>query len=184
MKHLFSLLLISLGIFGLNTTASAQATKFGYINADSIIMLMPEAAKLQSDLQAYQQSLLQVANDKQNAFNDAVQKFIKDSSSMSQTLKDVKRQDLQRQSQDLATQQQQMQQELDAKRQELALPIQKKLQVAIEEVAKENGYTYVFNRDAMIIAPPKDDLGSLVIKKLNIKPSAVPATPVAPSGNH
>lgn len=177
MKHFFAILFISIGIFGFNNTTSAQ--KIGYVNADSIIMLMPEATKLQNDLNAYQQSLYQNAQDKQNAFNSAVQQFIKDSSTMSPSLKEVKRNDLQKQSQDLSNQQQEINQQMEAKRQELAMPIQKKLQTAIEEVAKENGYTYVFGRDALIVAPPKEDIGPLVIKKLNIKPAAPAAVPPA-----
>lgn len=177
MKHIFATLLISLGIFGFNNTTIAQ--KLGYVSADDIIMLMPEATKLQSDLEAYQKSLYQNANDKQVAFNDALQKFIKDSATMSPSLKEVKRNDLQKQSQELAGQQQVIAQEMEAKRQELAAPIQKKLQEAIEEVAKENGYTYIFPREAIIVAPPKDDIGPLVMKKLNLK---APTTPTAPTG--
>ena len=44
------------------------------------------------------------------------------------------------------------------------------------EVAKENGYTYVFPREALLVMPPGDDLASLVRKKLNIKATAVPKT--------
>lgn len=178
MKHFLTLLLIAAGIFGFNNQANAQ--KIGYVNADEIIMLMPEASKLQADLEAYQKSLYQNANDKQVAFNDALQKFIKDSATMSASLKEVKRNDLQKQSMELNNQQQIIGQELDQKRQELALPIQKKLQEAIEVVAKENGYTYVVAREALIVVPEKDDLGPLVIKKLNLKAPATPA--MAPSG--
>ena len=81
---------------------------------------------------------------KQTALNEAVQKFYKDSATMSASLKEVKRTDLQKQVQDLSGMDQKIQNQFEQKRQELSLPIQKKLQAAIEEVAKENGYTYVF----------------------------------------
>lgn len=178
MKHFLTLLLISAGIFGFTNQSNAQ--KIGYVNADEIIMLMPEASKLQSDLEAYQKSLYQNANDKQEAFNTSLQKFIKDSATMSASLKEVKRNDLQKQSQELNNQQQIIQQELDHKRQELAMPIQKKLQEAIEVVAKENGYTYVITREALIVVPEKDDLGPLVIKKLNLKAPTPPS--LSPTG--
>lgn len=172
MKQFLTVLLISAGIFGFNSQANAQ--KIGYVNADEIIMLMPEAAKLQADLEAYQKSLYQNANDKQTSFNDALQKFIKDSATMSPSLKEVKRNDLQKQSSELANQQQIIGQELDQKRQELASPIQKKLQEAIEAVAKENGYTYIITREALIVVPEKDDIGPLVMKKLNLKAPTAP----------
>lgn len=168
MKHFLTALFLSAAIFGFNTSTNAQQ-KFGYINADDIIQIMPEAAKIQIELDAYQKSLYQNANDKQTAFNESLQKFLKDSATMSASLKEVKRNDLQKQSQDLSGEQQRIEQEFAAKRQELSLPIQKKLQDAIEEVAKENGYTYIFVREALVVASPKDDIGPLVIKKLGLK---------------
>ncbi len=40
---------------------------------------------------------------------------------------------------------------------------------ALNEVAKANGYAYVLNKEALLVAPPGDDLLPLVAKKLNIK---------------
>jgi len=175
MKQFLIILLISTGIFGSSTSANAQ--KIGYISADEIIQLMPEAAAVQKQLDAYQQSLYQNAQDKQAALNDAVQKFIKDSATMSPSLKEVKRSDLQKQSQDLSGEQQRIQNEFEQKRQELSVPIQKKLKEAIDEVAKENGYTYVMPTEALIVMPPGNDLGPLVIKKLGLKqPATTPKT--------
>ena len=167
MKQFLTILLISAGIFGFSTAANAQ--KIGYISADEIIQLMPEAATVQTQLDQYQQSLSQNAQDKQNALNEAIQKFIKDSTTMSASLKEVKRSDLQKQSQELAGEQQRMQNDFEQKRQELSIPIQKKLQAAIEAVAKENGYTYVMPTQALIVMPPGNDIGPLVIKKLGLK---------------
>ena len=168
MKQFLTILLISAGIFGFSTTTNAQ--KIGYISADEIIQLMPEAATVQSQLDQYQQS--------QNAFNESLQKFVKDSSTMSPSLKEVKRGELQKQSQELAGEQQRIQNEFEQKRQELSIPIQKKLQTAIEAVAKENGYTYVMPREALIVMPPTNDIGPLVIKKLGLKE---PASTTAPA---
>jgi outer membrane protein len=167
MKQFLTILLISAGIFGFSTTTNAQ--KIGYISADEIIQLMPEAATVQQQLDQYQQSLYQNAQDKQNAFNESLQKFLKDSSTMSPSLKEVKRGDLQKQQQELAGEQQKIQNDFEQKRQELSAPIQKKLQNAIEEVAKENGYTYVMPREALIVMPSTNDIGPLVIKKLGLK---------------
>ena len=175
MKQFLTILLISAGIFGFSTNASAQ--KIGYISADQIIQLMPEAAAVQTQLDQYQQSLYQNAQEKRDALNDAIQKFVKDSATMSPSLKEVKRGDLQKQSSDLAGIQQTIQNEFEQKRRELSEPIQKKLQAAIEAVAKENGYTYVMPKEALIVMPPTNDIGPLVIKKLGLKEPVAPATP-------
>jgi outer membrane protein len=167
MKKFITLVLISAGLFGFINIANAQ--KIGFISADEVIQLMPEAASIQTQLDQYQQSLYQNAEDQRTALNEAVQKFYKDSSTMSASLKEVKRTDLQKQVQELSGMDQKIQNQFEQKRQELSLPIQKKLQVAIEEVAKENGYNYVFPREALIYMPPTSDIGPLVRKKLGLK---------------
>ena len=173
MKKFLTILFISAGIFGFSTV---NAQKIGYISADEIIQLMPEAASVQKDLDQYQQSLYQNAQDKKAAFDEAVQKFYKDSASMSASLKEVKRTELQKQVQDLSGEDQKIQNQFEQKRQELSLPIQKKLQGAIEDVAKENGYTYILPREALIVMPPSSDIGPLVRKKLGLKEPTAPAT--------
>jgi outer membrane protein len=174
MKKFLPILLIAAGLFGFS---NVNAQKIGYISADEIIQLMPEAANVQKELDQYQQSLYQNAQDKKAAFDEAVQKFYKDSSSMSASLKEVKRTELQKQIQELSGEDQKIQNQFEQKRQELSLPIQKKLQGAIEDVAKENGYTYILPREALIVMPPSSDIGPLVRKKLGLKePAAAPAT--------
>jgi len=178
MKKFLTFLFISAGIFGISMTTNAQ--KIGYISADEIIQLMPEAATVQNQLDQYQQSLYQNAQEKQNALNEAIQKFVKDSATMSASLKEVKRGDLQKQSQELAGENQRIQDQFAQKRQELSAPIQKKLQDAIEAVAKENGYTYIMPKEALIVMPPGNDIGPLVIKKLGLKQPSTSTTPAKP----
>jgi len=178
MKQFLTILFISAGIFGSSKTTNAQ--KIGYISADEVIQLMPEAATVQKELDQYQQSLYQNAQDKQNALNDAIQKFIKDSATLSPSMKEVRRNDLQKQQQDLSGENQRIQDEFAQKRQELSAPIQKKLQDAIVAVAKEHGYTYVMPKEALIVMPPSDDIGPLVIKKLGLKQPSAATTPVKP----
>ena len=167
MKKFVSIVLISVGLFGFSNIVNAQ--KIGYISADEIIQLMPEAATVQQQLDEYQQSLYKNADDQKTALQEAVQKFYKDSATMSPSLKEVKRTDLQKQVADISGMDQKIQNQFEQKRQELSLPIQKKLQAAIEEVAKENGYTYIFPREALIYMPPTSDIGPLVRKKLGLK---------------
>jgi outer membrane protein len=167
MKKFSTLVLIFAALMAFPGIADAQ--KIGFISADEVIQLMPEAASVQTQLDQYQQSLYQNAEDQRTSLNQAVQKFYKDSATMSPSLKEVKTTDLQKQVQDLSGIDQKIQNQFEQKRQELSLPIQKKLQAAIEEVAKENGYTYVFPREALIYMPPTSDIGPLVRKKLGLK---------------
>ena len=167
MKKFVTLGLIGMGLFGLSATSQAQ--KIGYISADEVIALMPEASKVDTQLNEYQQALYQQAQIKKDEFDQKVAKFYRDSATLSSSLKEVQRTELQKEVQELSGAEQKIQQQFDAKRQELSLPIQRKLQAAIQEVAKENGYTYVFPREALLVMPSSDDLGSLVKRKLGVK---------------
>jgi len=81
---------------------------------------------------------------------------------------EIKRKSLVEMYQKLSNYQQQAGQLYQQKRDELIGPIQKKAVDATQTVAKENGYTYVFLKDALLVSPPAEDLLPLVKKKLGI----------------
>lgn len=174
MKKIITMGLIAMGIFG-----SASAQKIGYVSADEIIALMPEAARADSILSQYQEALYQNAQNQQDELNQAVQKFYQDSSKMNAGVKEVKRQDLQKSISELSGIEQKIQASFEQKRQELSGPIQKKLQTAIQEVAKENGYSYVLPKEALLVMPPADDIADKVKAKMGLKNKPAAARPAA-----
>ena len=167
MKHFFTILFLAVGLFSANAQVKAQ--KIGYISLPEIIAGMPEGRKADTALQQHYDALVANATDKQNALQSDIQKFIKDSLTMPVATKDVKRRDLQARTQELAGEEQRIQQAIEQKRQELSSPIEKKALDAVQAVAKENGYTYVLPKEAVIVGPPGDDLLALVKRKLGIK---------------
>lgn len=168
MKKFLTAALIAVTTLGLSDSVSAQ-TKIGYISTEELVSIMPETAKADSNLKQYQGALIQNAQDKQEALQNAIEKFNKDSVSMSASVKDVKRSELQKMLTDLQGEEQRIQQQLQARQQELITPINKKAFDAIQAVAKENGYGYIFEKGALLVAPPADDVLQLVAKKLNVK---------------
>ena len=143
--------------------------KVGYISISEVITAMPEAKKADSSLTQYRDALVASATDRQNTFDADVQKFFQDSGKLTSAQREVKRSQLQKQSQELAGENQRIQEELQKKQQDLSAPIEKKATDAVQVVAKENGYTYVLPKEMVIVGPPGDDLLVLVKKKLNIK---------------
>ncbi|MBS1529040.1 MAG: OmpH family outer membrane protein, partial [Bacteroidetes bacterium] len=70
--------------------------------------------------------------------------------------------------------QQDAQQKVAAKTNELSKPLFDKLRAAVSAVAKEKGYAYVINTsasqdDILLVSPPGDDLSADVKAKLGIK---------------
>lgn len=162
------------------SAGSALAQKSGYIRVDAVVGLMPETAKLDSLLRKYQadsvnsqfQYLVQEYNRKDSMVNG------KDSSKFTAAVKNQMRQELEGYAYQIQNWQQISQQLLQGKQQELLEPIYRKVDNAIQAVAKESGYAYVFNSEALLVMPPADDLLPLVAKKLNLK--LPPATASAP----
>ncbi len=172
MKKLIVAGIMALGIF----TASAQ-TKIGYVNTDEIIGVMPEAEKADAVLKDYQASLSQQGQDMMKDLGIKDSLFVKDSAKLSASMKEIKRNELITLYQKVQGWQTQAQEMYQAKAQEMIAPIRTKAMDAIRNVAKEAGYTYVLDMNAVIVAPPGDDILPLVKRKLGIKDTPPPAAP-------
>src|SRR6187402_941302 len=165
MKKVFTIVLMAAALLVANGQVKAQ-TKFGYISVNELMESMPEMKKADSSLQQFREALIQSARDKEAALNEGINKFNADSSKLTPAVKEVKRTELQKKLQELQGEDQRIQQELEKKQQELLAPLQKKALDAINAVAKESNYAYVFIKDALIVSPPADDISPLVKKKL------------------
>lgn len=164
------------------SAGSASAQKTGYISVDQVVSLMPETTRLDSLLRKYQadtlntqfQYIVSEYNRKDSMVNT------KDSVNKSAAVKAQIRQELEQYAYQIQNWQSIAQQALQAKQQELLEPIYRKVDNAIQAVAKESGYAYVLNREALLVMPPADDLLPLVAKRLNVK---VPTAGTAAAGN-
>lgn len=153
------------------TSGSAMAQKTGYISVDQVVGQMPETLKLDSLLRKFQADslnprftyLVQEYNRKDSMVNG------KDSLKTPATVRKTVRQELEGIAYEIQNWQAIVQQQLQGKQQELLEPIYRKVETAIQAAAKENGYTYILNREALLVMPPADDLFPAVAKKLNLK---------------
>lgn len=168
MKKVLTIVLVAAGLFLSNNKAEAQ-NKIGFISLNELIAGMPEAKKADSALQQFRDALVASAQDKEAALNEAITKFNQDSAKLAVAVKDVKRRDLQARLQELQGEDQRIQQDLQKKQEEMSGPIQKKAIDAVNAVAKENGYGYVFHKEALLVSPPGEDITPLVKKKLGIR---------------
>jgi outer membrane protein len=88
---------------------------------------------------------------------------------MNASMKNIKRTDLQNRLTALSGKEQQNNNALAIEKERVTNPIREKLVKAIQDVAKENGYSHVAYKDQMIVFPAADDITALVKKKLGIK---------------
>ena len=92
MKKFFTGMLFALGLM-VAGEANAQS-KIGYISSQEVVSIMPETRKADSALTELRNALVQNATDKQNAFYAAIDKFNKDSATLSDAVKAVKKNEL------------------------------------------------------------------------------------------
>lgn len=109
---------------------------------------MPETKEMQSQLDAFGKELQEQLEAIQVEFNNRYAEFEKNQATMNPTVKQMKQSELNGLQERYAQFQQIAQQDFAKKQQELAAPIQQKLDAAIEKVAKAAGYAGVF--DSMV----------------------------------
>lgn len=174
MKKLIVAGVMALGIF----SASAQ-NKVGYIDTDLLIGIMPEAAKVDAELKAYQDALGMQGQDLAKEADTKAAQYLKDSATLSPSMKEIKKNEILELYQKVQNWNQIAQDKYNQKAQEKIGPIRSKAFEAIKTVAKEKGYGYVLDMStgAILVAPPGDDLLPFVKTKLGIKDAPATNTP-------
>jgi len=169
MKKLFTIVLVSAALLAVSQV-NAQAPKFGYISTQELVTAMPDYKKADTSLAEYQNALNQQYAEKVADFNmrDSLLSG-KDTAKYTKAQLEVKRNKLRNVYVELQGWQQKAQQMYQAKEEETMKPILDKAKKAIQDVAKENGYAYVFTKEQLLVFPPADDLLPLVKKKLGLK---------------
>lgn len=167
MKRL-TLLLTAIVFTQCITNVFAQ-TKIGYINVDEVFALMSETRKADSSLGLYQRELADTYAEQEADLNAAIEKFIKDSVTMSAVMKEAKRTDLQTRVNGMPGKKQDYTAAFEKEKVKQIKPIQDKLLATIKAIAKENGYGHILYKDQAIVFPESDDITPLVKKRLGIK---------------
>ena len=168
-----------------SNNASAQ-TKLGYISVDAMVYQMPEVTKVDTLLQKYQADSLNpqyaYLGSEYNRKDSMVSG--KDSAKYKGAVGNQIRQEMADIANTLQNWQSLTQQAMEAKQNDLLKPIYTKVYDAIKAVAKEKGYSHVFNKEAFLVAPEGDDMILMVAEKLKVKVNTNPKTGLTPkTGN-
>ena len=163
MKKIILLLFITV----LTNAMSAQ-NKFGYLDSQEILLLMPEYKSAEKELQEFVKSLdgqlVSMNTELQNMFSD-YQKNIDSYTDLVKADKEAEIQSLQARVQSF---EQNAQISIQQKQADLLQPIQEKLKNVIDNVAKENNYTYIFEAPILLYAKESENILPLVKKKLKL----------------
>jgi outer membrane protein len=164
-------LMIIVALAGQN--AMAQNFKFGHINSDELIQSMPEYDSATVKLEKFRKELVNALELMQVELNTKSDAYQKESKNLSDIVKQTKEQelmDMQKRIQDFQTN---AQSQLQNKQTEVFQPIYAKVDKAIKDIGKENGFLYVFDvaKGALLYFDEAKSINvlSLVKTKLGLK---------------
>jgi len=175
--------MMSTSLFAQTTTPASGLTKIGYTNIDYIIGKLPDAKKMQNELEVTKAQLDKSLGEMYKEAQEKYESYQKNGANMT----DVIRADKEKELQGLQTRIQEMQTSaqtsLQNKQQQLLEPILTKVNTAIQEVGKENNFLYILNMDAganttpIILYAGSEEfaVSNLVLRKLGVDPDKVEA---------
>jgi outer membrane protein len=151
---------------------SPAQNRIGYLNFQSLLGQMPEAITVRSQIDAYQKQFadqLTVMNNDLQAKNTAFYAELTQVNDAVRASRLAELQDLQKRLQDY---QSSAKSKVEAKSNELVVPLADKAKALIRAVAKEKGYSYVFDTSSgpvLAVSPAGDDLMEAMKTRLMVK---------------
>ncbi|RDV14119.1 OmpH family outer membrane protein [Pontibacter diazotrophicus] len=167
-------LLISFASFA---QTSDQPLKIGYTNVEYILLQMPESKQIESELKTHSTQLESQLKNKYAEYETKLQAYEKSAATMDKVVRDDKEKELMNMNNSIQEFQRSAQASLQQKEKSLVDPVIAKIDKAIKDVAKENGYTYVISNQALLAGPEDGDISPIVLKKLGVDPAKAQQTP-------
>lgn len=156
--------------------ANAQQLKIGHINSQELLAALPETdsaqkklEKLATEHQTRLEEMTVELNKKYEEYLKKVQNTVEPPSELIRTSMEAELQEMQTR---IETFKQTADEDLQQQRMTLFKPIQDKAVKAVNDVAAENGFTYILDSGVGVViysSPDSQDILPLVKKKLNLK---------------
>ena len=155
--------------FAVMLSTQAQS-KFGYLNSNELLAMMPESQSMQEELQTYAKGLESQLTAMQAEYEKKVVEYQQNETTYTDIIKDDKIREIEGIQQRVVEFQKNAQQSLSEKEAELFTPIREKAMAAIDEVAEEGNYTFIFDSGAgsFLYAAESENILSLVKSKLGL----------------
>jgi outer membrane protein len=166
--------IISSVFFVLYSTISYGQTdpKTGYTNVEYLISKLPDVKKISEELEKQKKQYEVVIGQKSKELQDKYAAYQKAGANMPEIIRKDKEKEIQTLQASLQELQQNAEKDLQNKQSQLIQPLYVKVYSAIQAVAEENSYKFVFNTGDsnqarnLIVAPADGDISDLVLKKL------------------
>lgn len=127
------------------SAVQAQSLKFGHINSDELIRALPEFDTANASLERFRQELVNNLELMSVELNNKSDAFNKESKNLTDIVRQTKEQELIDLNRRIQQFQATAQEQLQNRQVELFQPIYNKVDKAIKDVGKENGFLYIFD---------------------------------------
>jgi len=148
---------------------SVFAQKYGHVNSSEIMPNMPGIDSVQIKLMEFHKNIQTLYENMVAEFESKKDKFDKEAGTMSSSVRKLREDELSALGNRIQEFQYNVQEDYEEEQRRLVAPFQEKVQNAINEVAKEHKYSYIFDTQILLYYDGGDDITPLVKKKLGIK---------------
>ncbi len=134
--------------------ASAQETKFAYVDFNEIIMLMPEMDSARATMEENQKTNEEILMSMYEEYQLKAQQYEQKEATWTQAIRESKQKELMDIQARLEQTQQSLQQEMQQLQNSLQAPIYEKAQNTVSELAKAKGVAAVFEKGSLLYLNP------------------------------
>jgi len=145
------------------------AQKYGHVNSNEVMMAMPGIDSIQIKLVEFQKSLEAIYDNMVAEFHSKREKLDKEAGTMSSSVRKLREDEIISMQNRIIDFQNSAEQDVEEESVRLITPFQEKIQNAINDIAKEHKYSYIFDTRILLYYDGGDDVTPLVKKKLGIR---------------
>jgi outer membrane protein len=151
------------------STLSGFSQKFGHIDSNELMLLMPERKTAEAAVQSLTQELQNTLEAMTAEYQAKITEYQKSEATLSNSVKETKAREIGELEQRIQAFQVRAQEDLKVKENELLAPMIEKARKALEEVGRENGFTYIFDiSSGATVYEAGENVMPLVKKKLGL----------------
>jgi outer membrane protein len=178
MKKIIAILAVAF----LGFISSANAQKYGHVNAQELLLAVPGYADANKEMERYQSVKVKDLKDQERVLNENYTNYIAEKATLSKPIQESREKEIAELQDAVRAFEQSAKTKIQAKQQELMEPLLNQLQDAIKKVGIDNGYTYIFDmtQGTLVYYNEKNEITQLVIAELkkgvttsNAKPTPI-----------
>lgn len=169
--------IITLGVWNSQAQTIPATQKIGHADWEYIFSQMPEYKQIEVELTIFESQLQNQLKGKRQEFESKYKMYQELPTGTPEAIRKDKESELAFLQENMQQFQQQAQASMQKKHGDLVRPVFDKVGKAIEEVALENGFSYIMNPqvvgrgDILLFADEKYNISDLVLKKLGVNVS-------------